>query len=338
MGAQVDGLASTSSDAAPAGGGGGGNNNDDDMLQAATRLAAVAGTSTCHLALSPSPAEPIFVPGVWGPYRDVVVPGYWMAEGGQSATGELLRHVVATHPAYDEARRAAGGTDVGIGAVYDHLNERLARMAAAAKAPGGSVGHLARHLFFYGDLWGNRSPVADSRMRGAVVGLDSDVGPDGLALLYYAALEGIALQTRQIVEAMNAQGHVLRSIFVSGSQGRNPVLVQLLANACRMPVVTPRYVGAAVVHGAAMLAVKAASEAEARSGPVGEPGDMGRQELGESLWSIMKRMTKPGRVVQPVQDGWETKLLDAKYRVFLELCRTQREYRDSVDDAIKGWE
>lgn len=55
-----------------------------DKNQAFSRLAAVAGTSTCHIAMSP---EPVFVKGVWGPYRDVLIPGYWMAEGGQSARG-----------------------------------------------------------------------------------------------------------------------------------------------------------------------------------------------------------------------------------------------------------
>lgn len=45
----------------------------NDVSQAFTRLAAVAGTSTCHLAMS---EKPVFVDGVWGPYRDVLVIGY----------------------------------------------------------------------------------------------------------------------------------------------------------------------------------------------------------------------------------------------------------------------
>lgn len=72
----------------------------DPLAKASSRLAAVAGTSTCHLVLS---KQPTFVDGVWGPYRDVVIPGYCMTEGGQSATGELLRHILETHPAFLEA-------------------------------------------------------------------------------------------------------------------------------------------------------------------------------------------------------------------------------------------
>jgi FGGY-family pentulose kinase len=71
--------------------------SSDDVTQAFTRLAAVAGTSTCHLAMS---SKAVFVDGVWGPYRDVLIPDYWMAEGGQSATGELLKYVMEVYGYY----------------------------------------------------------------------------------------------------------------------------------------------------------------------------------------------------------------------------------------------
>lgn len=34
--------------------------------------------------------DPIFVPGVWGPYFSAMVPGFWLNEGGQSVTGKLV--------------------------------------------------------------------------------------------------------------------------------------------------------------------------------------------------------------------------------------------------------
>lgn len=290
--------------------------DESDVRQAFTRLAAVAGTSTCHLAMS---EKPVFVNGVWGPYRDVILPDYWMAEGGQSATGELLRHVIETHPAHHEAKRAARHDGRNI---YDFLNLRLAEMASEVGAP--HVSWLGRHTFFYGDLFGNRSPVADPAMRGALVGMSPDVGVDGLALIYYATLEFIALQTRHIVFAMNDAGHTLRSIFMSGSQCQNPLLMDLIAAACEMPVLIPRYVHAAVVHGAAMLGAKAAS-ADKETGKT------------ESLWSVMDRFSKPGTTVHPSGDEGLKKLLAAKYKVFLEQCEEQQRYRRELDEAVKGW-
>jgi FGGY-family pentulose kinase len=287
----------------------------NDVSQAFTRLAAVAGTSTCHLAMS---RDPVFVDGVWGPYRDVLLPGYWMAEGGQSATGELLKHVIETHPAFNEATSVAETYNTNI---YDYLNEHLREMAETESAP--HIAWLGRHFFFYGDLFGNRSPVADPNMKGSVIGLSSDKSLDGLALYYYATLEFIALQTHQIVSAMNKSGHVISSIFMSGSQCQNSLLMQLMATACDMPVLIPRYVHAAVVHGAAMLGAKAAST--------------DKDGNSEPLWDIMDRFSKPGKTVKPIADKNLKGLLDAKYKVFLEQCEGQQRYRKEVDDAIKGW-
>lgn len=43
-----------------------------DLKESRHRLAAIAGTSTCHIVQS---LEPVFVPGVWGPYLHAVFPG-----------------------------------------------------------------------------------------------------------------------------------------------------------------------------------------------------------------------------------------------------------------------
>ena len=288
---------------------------NNHVSQAFTRLAAVAGTSTCHLAMS---EKPVFVNGVWGPYKDVLLPDYWMAEGGQSATGELLKHVIETHPAFQEAMSVAETFNANI---YDYLNEHLREMAEKQNAP--AVSWLGRHFFFYGDLFGNRSPVADPDMKGAVIGLSSDKSIDGLALYYYATMEFIALQTHQIIEAMNKSGHVISSIFMSGSQCQNDILMALMATACDMPVLIPRYVHAAVVHGAAMLGAKAAST--------------DKEGSSEPLWNIMDRMSKPGKAVYPNKDESEKKLLKAKYKVFLEQCEKQQQYRKDVNAAVEGW-
>ena len=129
---------------------------------------------------------------------------------------------------------------------------------------------------------GNRSPIADPRMRGSIVGLalvrpvriarvgeiryltrgaavlsistfQQDDGLSDLARKFNVTLEAIALQTRHIVDEMNAKGHSIRSIYMSGGQAKNIPLMQLFADTCNMPVVLPQNSGAAVVLGAAML-------------------------------------------------------------------------------------
>ncbi|CDH15547.1 related to Similarity to Mpa43p [Zygosaccharomyces bailii ISA1307] len=213
--------------------------------KATGRLAAVAGTSTCHVALA---KDPIFVPGVWGPYRDVMAPGFWCAEGGQSCTGALLAHVLSTHPAYTELEHLSESTTFS---KFDYLNSRLESLVQTRNER--SVVALAKHLFFYGDYHGNRSPIADPNMRAAIIGQSMDNSVDDLAITYLGACEFIAQQTRQIVETMCKAGHHISSVYMSGGQCRNGLLMRLLADCTGLPIVIPRYIDAAVVFGSALL-------------------------------------------------------------------------------------
>lgn len=45
---------------------------EPSLEESAFRLAAIAGTSTCHIVQSP---DPVFVKGVWGPYQHAIFPG-----------------------------------------------------------------------------------------------------------------------------------------------------------------------------------------------------------------------------------------------------------------------
>ena len=141
------------------------------------------------------------------------------------------------------------------------------------------------------------------------LGMDSDV--DALATHYYAALEAIGMQTRHILESLNKAGHKITSIFMSGGQCKNPLLMHLLASCTEVPVIMPEYIDAAVVLGSAFLGVQAAT--------------------GQALWDVMARLSKTGNVVYPSEDADEIALLRVKYSVFLDLAKTQREYRSKVD-------
>ena len=97
-------------------------------------------------------------------------------------------------------------------------------------------------------------------------------------LAAFPALEALALQTRHIVDQMNAKGHAIQSIYMSGGQAKNAMLMQLFANTCSMPVVLPQSSGAAVVLGAAMLGRFAAEL---------KPAESQTAEQSEARWKIM---------------------------------------------------
>ncbi|KAL7282009.1 Pentulose kinase [Trametes coccinea BRFM310] len=282
------------------------------------RLAAVAGTSTCHIVQSP---EGVFVNGVWGPYKDVVFPGWWMNEGGQSSTGQLIDFMITTHPAYPRLKELAEKQNKNI---HEVLQAELEKLRAEEQVE--SLTELTKDLHFYPDLHGNRSPLADPRMRGAIVGLALDSNLGDLARKANVTLEAIALQTRHIVDQMNAKGHSIRSIYMSGGQAKNAMLMQLFANTCNMPVVLPQSSGAAVVLGAAMLG-RFAAEAQKKQ--------LSRDQRGQALWEIMVEMTPPGDMVEPAASAREKKLLEAKYKIFLEQIEIQRRWRKEMEEAAR---
>ncbi|KAJ7283355.1 Pentulose kinase [Mycena rebaudengoi] len=285
------------------------------------RLAAVAGTSTCHLVQSP---EGVFVQGVWGPYKDAMFRGWWMNEGGQSSTGQLIDFMLTTHPAYPallEQAKAAHKTVFAV--LHDLLSAQLAAQGLT------SLTELTAHMHLYPDLHGNRSPLADPRMRGALVGLALDATPGDLARKYHLTLEAIALQTRHIIDTLNAAGHDIKTICVSGGQARNAALMALLADVCGVPVLLPVDEGGgdagAVVLGAAMLGRFAC---EAKEG-------MGEEEQGRALWGIMTEMTPPGTLVAPSASPKVKRLLEAKYKIFRESIEIQQRWRAQMEEAAK---
>jgi len=52
--------------------------------------------------------DSLFVEGVWGPYYSAMVPGYWLNEGGQSATGKLIDYLIESHPATAQIKAKIG--------------------------------------------------------------------------------------------------------------------------------------------------------------------------------------------------------------------------------------
>lgn len=218
-----------------------------DVLE--TRLALIGGTSTCHMAVS---REPKFIDGIWGPYFSAMVPGLWLTEGGQSATGALIDHVIESHARAADlhAEARANGTSV-----YALLNARLDALAASVAFPAA----LTRELHVGPDFHGNRSPRADPTLRGMISGLSLDASVDALALLYLGTIQALAHGTRHVVDAMNAAGYRIDTMIACGGDTKNPVFVREHADATGTRIVLPRE-KEAVLLGAAMLGAVASGD------------------------------------------------------------------------------
>jgi ribulose kinase len=210
----------------------------------------------------------------------------WLNEGGQSATGALLDHVLAWH---------AEGRPLGA----EGHGRVLARIAELRSAEGAD---FARRLHVLPDFHGNRSPLADPHAVGVISGLSLDASLDSLARLYYATAVGIALGTHHILDALNARGYRIDHLHLTGGHTKNPLLMELYADATGCTVVTPAEEDA-VLLGTAMAAATAAG-------------------LYPDLARAAASMARDGATIEP--DPARRARYDRDYRVFLAMHEQRR--------------
>ncbi len=266
---------------------------DESMLE--QRLALIGGTSSCHMAVS---RQPRFVPGVWGPYYSAMVPGMWLTEGGQSATGALIDHTIRSHVRGAElaAQAKSSGTTE-----YALLNQILERMSAGLEHPA----MLTEQLHVNPDFHGNRSPRADPTLRGMVSGLKLTDSVESLALLYLATIQAIAHGTRHILSALSEQGYDIRVILACGGDTKNPVFVREHADVTGCRIVLPNE-SEAVLLGSAVLGAVASG-------------------AYPSVVAAMGAMSRAGQIIAPAENS--RSFHDKKHQVFLQMHADQLAYR-----------
>ena len=210
-------------------------------------MAYVFGTSSCTMTTT---VEPVFVPGVWGPYQSAMLPGLWLNEGGQSAAGAAIDRLIRMHPAAGEAEALAlkAGKPVA-----DWLMGRALTQVGST----GDLVDIAGDLHVVPEFLGNRAPHADPRTRAVIAGLDMDTSVESLARIYVAGLFGLGYGLRQIIEVQARHGAPVSKIVVSGGAARSDAVRQVLADTTGVQIVGPE-TEEPVLLGAAILGACAA--------------------------------------------------------------------------------
>ncbi|KAK3840091.1 MAG: hypothetical protein JOS17DRAFT_711469 [Linnemannia elongata] len=286
--------------------------------EARKRISLICGTSSCHLVMSD---KPIFVPGVWGPFHGVMLPDMWVAEGGQSSTGQLIDYLTTSHPAYNEAVERASTSTPAV-SVYEFLNQHLETVAKKRSLT--NIAYLTKRLHMTPDHHGNRAPFADETMRGSISGLDLNSNTlDGLAILYLATIQALALGTRQILDALCAAGYTIETICISGGLSLNRIFVRVLADVTQCPVVLPGSGGdAAVVVGAAVCGAVAYQSSLAGLGT----------SMDGQLWEAMAWLTEASDVIEADQDPSLKRFYENKFRIVEKMQQDQREFNKIMDE------
>jgi len=208
------------------------------------RLALILGTSSSCMALSD---EPRFVDGVWGPHLGALTPNQWLIDGGQSAFGGAIDHLMRLHPAFGELKARAGPR--ALKALEKEIVARAGAPSPAALIAGG--------LHVLPDFIGARSPSADPGARGAIMGMDLRQDMASLQELHVAGLCGLAYGLAEIVRKLELSGYQFDTIVVSGGAAQSALVRQIIADACCKIVEQPE-TPEPVLLGSAMVGAVAA--------------------------------------------------------------------------------
>src|SRR5581483_6956936 len=276
----------------------GGRMEGGDAVNVCDRLAYIMGTSACIMATT---VQPCFVPGVWGPYYSGMVPGFWLNEGGQSAAGAAIDHLLRSHPAHAAASAAARSEGID---VIEFLAKRI--IAQAAGNPG-SAAAIARNVHVLPEFLGNRSPYADPDSRAVIAGLDLDADIGARQRLFVAGLCGVAYGLADVIDAFAAHKVDSNIIVMGGGAGRSPLVRQIMADTTGLTVALPQ-TQEPVLLGAAMLGAVA-------GGAYGS--------IGETMAS----MSALGRLSEPTAADM-TEFHRGKRKIYNRLRTLDRENRE----------
>jgi ribulose kinase len=189
----------------------------------AGEIGVVMGTSFVQLALVDSPS---FGGGIWGPYKDAVVPGKYCLEGGQVSAGSIIKWFIKEFGIQSENPFAMLGDE-------------------ARKLPKGSENLLLLDFF-----QGNRTPYKDPNARGVLFGLTLS---HTRAHVYRAILEGIAFGMRNILDSMEEGREPITVLRGCGGATNNELWKKIIADVTGKPIVLTANSGNAGILGGAII-------------------------------------------------------------------------------------
>lgn len=111
-------------------------------------------------------------------------------------------------------------------------------------------------------LSGERTPVGDSQIRGAILGLGHDTDPK---VMTHAVLDGVAFAFRDSLEALKAAGSTVKRVMAVGGGTKSELWLKIIATVLGVPVDLPASGEVGGAFGAARMGLIAATGASYNS-------------------------------------------------------------------------
>lgn len=275
--------------------------DDGEEINFNERIALIGGTSSCHMAVSKNQVK---IPGIWGPYYEAMIPGYWLLEGGQSTTGALIDFMIKSHAAYPKLLELSEERKE---TVYEVLNSILKEITKNSDFQSDESNYdiLTKNFHILPYFIGNRSPRSESDLRGMISGIGMDESLESLAIQYLATIQSIAYGTKHIIEEMNKKGFEIKKIFMTGGGTKNPIFLETHAN----------------ITGCEIILGKESESVLLGAGILGAVAD----GLYKNIEQGMASMSKFGSKIIPNKN--QKDYHEKKYKVFHEMYNDYIKYR-----------
>jgi len=188
----------------------------------------IIGTSCCDITVSPkNEIGEKLISGICGQVDGSVIPGMIGLEAGQSAYGDVYAWFRDLLSWPFKEIHSSSISEQEIKKIIDLIISKLAE-AASEIDPGKSS------LVALDWLNGRRTPYADQKLKGAVLGLTLGTNAPKL---FRALVEATAFGAKAIIERFNEENIAISKVVaIGGVPKKSPLAMQILSDVLNMPV------------------------------------------------------------------------------------------------------
>lgn len=190
-------------------------------------MVKIIGTSTCDIIVIPKQdIKDKLIPGISGQVDGSVIRGFIGLEAGQSAFGDIyawFRDILSwTLDLLPESVKNDGKENI-IGQILPKLTDEAEKLSVNSS-----------DLIANDWLNGRRTPYADQKLKGGIMGLTLGTTP---AQLYKSLVEATAFGSRAIMEHLEKEGVIITEVIgVGGISLKSPYVMQTLSDIIEMPI------------------------------------------------------------------------------------------------------
>lgn len=214
----------------------------------------VLGTSCCDVAVSKKEKNEKLIAGICGQVDGSIVPGMLGYEAGQSSFGDVyawFRSILCW-----PLKNILADTDIVSKEIAERLiKETEDKILREIENRAEKISPKESSIISLDWLNGRRTPYADQKLKGAIIGLS--LGSDAIKM-YKSLVEATAFGSKAIIDRFTEEGVKIKEVVaIGGIAQKSSLVMQILSDVLDMPVKVVKS-SQAVALGAAIFGAVAA--------------------------------------------------------------------------------